>query len=440
MKKAFFRILIVCISILAVWSVYNRFNRSSLAPAEILGGVIRMENEGSDRLFYLTSQWETRETYSSSRVTSSKTTNSWLNVDLWEIDATTAQPLSRRRIKQAKVNADAKALGVEQGVLWARIPELVGIRLADGVIVADMEKIAARNPAIADLLPKPPETAFFLTASMQPLKFDPEAGLSVRLDDAREVRIDPISSEAFPYAAPQPESKPPTEPTSPALRRKLISPAYGTDWSAMVRGLAIPQNGGDKEWLGLLTEADLEMMQEIKAISWQMDFTKPQRSRLFRAKLSGLTGALGTGEGYQNPTLLTESPEFLMAGLLTQEVSDHRNPTALWQRGPDSVFVISLDRLGDAGRLALTRVSAENGAPVWSVVLPLAKLSAWIPGEHHALIMGPAPSEKRSPMAAENDNPVLHILSVDLKTGAFQSFNPDLHRDWQMEDSSKKSQ
>jgi len=171
-----------------------------------------------------------------------------------------------------------------------------------------------------------------------------------------------------------------------------------------------------------------------------MDFTKPQRSRLFRAKLSGLTGALGTGEGYQDPTLLPESPDFLMAGLLTQEVSDRRNPTAWWQRGPDSVFVISLDRLGDAGRLALARVSAENGAPVWSVVLPLAKLSAWIPGEHHVLIMGPAPSEKRSPMAAENDNPVLHILSVDLKTGAFQSFNPDLHRDWQMEESSKKSQ
>jgi hypothetical protein len=153
MKKAFFRILIVCITILAAWSVYNRFNRSSLAPAEILGGVIRMENEGSDRLYYLTSQWETRETYSSSRVTSSKTTNSSLNV-----------------------------------------------------------------------------------------------------------------------------------------------------------------------------------------------------------------------------------------------------------------------------------------------ALPLATLSAWIPGEHHALIMGPAPSEKRSPMAAENDNPVLHILSVDLKIGAFQSFNPDLHRDWQMEESSENSQ
>jgi len=439
MKKAFLRILLVCIAILGVWSVYNRFSQSSLAPAEILGGVIRTENVGGDRLYYLTSQWEKRVTFSSGRASSTSRTTSWLNVDFWEIDATTAQPVARRRIKRAEVNADAKSLGAEQGVLWARIPELVGIRLVDGVVVVNMEKIAARNPAIAGLLPKPPETVILLPEAMQPLKFSPEEGMIVRLDDARQVRIDPLSSEAILYTAPQQENKSPAEPTTPALRRKLILPADGTDWRAMVRGLEIPQNGGDRKWLGLLTAADLAKMQEIKAISWQMDFTQPQRSRLFRATLSGPSESLGTGESYENPTLLPESPDVLMAGLLAQEASDRRNLPAVWIPGPDSVLVISLDRLGADGRLQLARVSADNGAPIWSKALPLSKLSAWIPGEHHALLMGPAPSEKRSPMTAENENPVLHILSIDLKTGAFQSFNPDLHRDWQTEEVSNKS-
>jgi hypothetical protein len=439
MKKVFIPLLLIFAASIAVWAFYKQQSRLLLSTPEILGGVMRTEDAGVDRLYYLTSQWEKRSIFRSSRVTSSIKTINWLNVDLWEFDSTTAQPLSRRRIKREKVNADAKALGVEEGVLWARIPELVGIRLADGMIVVDREKITARNPALAGLLPRPPATAFFLTESMQPLKFDPGVGMIVRLDDAREVRIDPLTLEATPYVAQDPENKPSPEATAPSSRMKGISPSSGTDWYAMVRGLSVPQAGVTKEWIGLLTETDLKMMQETKLISWQMDFTKPQRSRLFRATLEGGDGKPGAAMWYHQPSVLPESPDFLMAGLLIEEASQSRNPTALWRREPDSVFVISSDRLGEEGRLQMARVSSEKGAPIWSATLPLSQLNAWIPGNSHALIMGPAPSEKRSPMAQENENPVMHLLSIDLLTGSWQSFNPDLHRDWPVEESSLKA-
>ena len=430
MKKALSQIVLIFIGIIAVWALFNRTSQPHFDPAEILGGVVRTENEGADRLYYLTSQWEKRSFFRSGRVTSSMKTTSWLNVDLWEFDANTAQPLSRRRIKQEKINADSKALGAEQGTLWARIPEMVGIRLADGAIVVNRETIAKRNPALADLLPKPSGTATFVMESMQPMKFDPERGMILRLDDAREVRIDPLTSAATPVTAQKLEDEKTLKSKTAATRMKVISPRSGTDWYAMVRGIPIPQNGGSKTWLGLLTESDLKNMQEHGNISWQMDFTKPQRSQLFRATLEGVEGSPGSAMWHRNPKVLPESPDFLMAGLLIEEAPDSHQPAALWRRDPESVFVISYDRLGDEGRLQLARVISETGAPVWSASLPLSELNAWIPGKRHALIMGPAPSAERSPMVGANENTVMHLLSIDLATGTWQSFNPDLHRDW----------
>ena len=435
MKKAFtvlFILLLVGVVLALKWTNFG--SQVFLSPPEIIGGVLRTEGESGGRLYYLTSQWEKRiSRIGGGRASSSVRTVGWVNIDLWELDAKTAQPLFRRRIKRAKVYGDAKAMGMEQGVLWARIPELVGIRLADGEIIADSARIEARNPALAGFMPKPPQAGIFLTESMQPLKFSPESGMIVRLDDARQVRIDPLTLEATPYVAPQESTMvaataPETFPPPP--RMAVIPLANGMDWYAMVRGLAMQGPDGGGEWLGLLAESDLEQMKERHAVSDQMDFSVPRRQRLYRAETKTLQEFLGPRVTYENPIVLPESPEFLMAGLLTEGPGGSRGQSAMWRRDPDSVFVLSRDRLGDEGRLQLARISGPKGAPVWSLALPLSNMSAWIPGERHALILGPDPSAPRSPMAEEGENPVSQILAIDLQTGALQTFNPDLHRDW----------
>ena len=436
MKKIFPLLLLVA-ALLGFWKWFRYEGRTILSSPDILGGVVMVENAGVKRLFYLTSQWEKRVTFTSGRASSTRRTTSKLNVDLWELDTITAQPVSRRRIKRADVGADSKALGVEQGMLWARIPELVGIRLADGVVVVNQEKIVARNPAIAGIFPKPPEAAIFLPSSMQPLRYEVESGMIVRLDDAREVRIDPLTLEATPMVEAKSDTEKSKGDAAAGMRLPVIPLSHGMEWNATVRGLSLPQTGANQQWLGLLTDLDLEMMREKKVISTQMDFTTPRRSRLYRATLQEVTGFFVTAIEHQNPTVLPDSPDFLMAGLLTQERSHSSKKSAFWGREPDSVLVLSLDRLGEEGRLQLARVSSEKGVPVWSVNLPLSGLSGWFPGEHHALLLGPAPSAERSPMAEENDNSMQHVLSVDLATGAMQAFNPDLHRDWPVEDLTK---
>jgi hypothetical protein len=410
-----------------------------LSPPEIRGGVVRVDDEHGDRVYYLTSQWEKRVSRAgSSRYGSNSKTTSWLHLDLWALDAESAQPVFRKRLKKDKVNGDLAAMGVEQGILWARIPELVGVRLADGVIVADPARIAARNPSIADMMPKPPELGIFLTDSMQPLKFDPAAGMIVRLDDARRVRIDPLTLEATPYDPPSEKERSAAEGTEPVekapVRKEVESISNGMDWYAMVRGIAIGRAESDMDWLGLLAESELEQAKTVKAVSQQMDFTQPRRHRLHRARLEAYKTDFGTSHAFVDPGPLPESPEFLMAGLLAAEAGSYQAQTALWRRDPDSVFVLFRDRLGEEGRLQLARVAGPAGKPVWSTALPLSNMSAWLPGETHGLMLGPDPSAPRSPMAEERENPVMQIVSIDLVTGALKTFNPDLHRDWPAED------
>ena len=437
MKKA----LSIFLTLLGIgfltWKWVDSGNRLQLSPPEILGGVVRTDDGTGGRLYYLTGQWEQRVfRIGGMRSSSSTKTVSWHNIDLWELDTATAQPLSRRRIKRDKVNGDFKAIGMEQGVLWARIPELVGIRLADGEIVVDRAKIEARNPGLAGLIPKQ-QPGTFLPDMMQPLKFDPQAGMTVRLDDARQVRIDPLTLGATPYVEPG-EQDPAPENANSVSRIKLNSLGTGMEWRAMVRGLAMPQTGGGGEWLGLLSESDLGNMKQYRTTGRGMDFSVPQRQRLYRAELKQMGESPDSNPSYENPSVLPESPEFLMAGLLIQGSGGGSPQSAMWRTDPDSVFVLSRDRLGDDGRLQLARISGPEGTPVWSVALPLSDMIAWLPGERHAVMFGPDPSAPKSAMTGENENPIMQVVSIDLTTGALNSFNPDLHRDWPIEETSAK--
>ncbi len=433
MKKSLSILIIVSVLAVITWRIISEGSGVYLGTPEILGGVVRSEDNHGERLYYLTSQWEKRTyTLGGGRSSYSTKTESWLNIDLWTLDAATAQPVSRKRIKREKVNADAKAMGLEQGVLWARIPELVGIRLSDGVVVADRGKIAAKNPALAGLLPSPPRVGIFLTDSMQPLKFDPQSGLVVRLDDARLVRIDPLTLEATQVSAETDKrsASATAEEAAEAKGTPMAGISNGMDWRAMVRGLTMVKPDGSGQWLGLLSDTDVETMRSIHSIGGQMDFSVPQRQKMFRAKLSQVKEFLGPRTEFAEPEVLPESPDFLMAGLLTEASGASSGQSALWMREPDSVFVLSRDRLGENGRLPLARITGPLGKPAWSTALPLSQMSVWVPSERFGLMLGPDASAARSPLAEEGENPIMQVVSINLETGEVRSFNPDLHRDW----------
>ncbi len=418
-----------------LWVMGMAKSKVTRTPPEILGGPVRITDDQGDRLYYLTSQWEKRITRAGgSRYSSNWRTTNWLFIDLWAINPTTAQPIFRKRLKKDKVNADSTAMGVEQGVLWARIPELIGIRLEDGAIVADSGKIEIRNPSLKGLMPNPAQGGTFLPEMMQPLKFDPDVGMVVRLDDARQVRIDPLTLEASPHVPLSEEEKSKANAAKGSDRAKVERMSNGMEWRAMARSVVTQGADKDMDWMGLLSETELKQALERKVAGSQMDFTVPMHHRLYRARLTPGDPVFGMALEFRDAEPLPEGPEFLMGGLLTQNAPAWGERPALWRREPDSVFVISRDRLGDEGRMQVARIADPAGRTVWSAPLPLSAMSGWLPGERHALMFGAAPSARRSPEAEENENPVMHIVSLDLETGEVKTFNPDEHRDWPAED------
>lgn len=438
------RIFRICIGILLAllviaFLVARIGGRYSLSPPDVRGGVVRLQDASGDRLYFLTTQWHQRKVSRYGRtITAQSRTISWLYTDLWVLDVATAQPVLRRRLKRAKVNPDSVAMGVDQGVLWARVPELIGIRLADGEIVADSVRIEARNPALAGLLPKPPESAIFLTQDMQPLKFIADVGLVILLADARRVHVDPLTLAATPYSAPDRRGAAIAAAAGqPGPRRiPLHGLSNGTDWRTLLRGLRLDSQSEVQPWMGLIADEELAdpatLGQHVIANWW--DYSKPQRQRLYRAELRPVENAYGKVLGMMPPVPLPDTPEFVMGGLLTEGESSWQTHPALRRRDPDSVFVLSRDRLGEGGHLQLARIAAPEGRVLWSGPLPLSDMSVWLPGERHALMVGPDSSAPRSAMAEENENPAMQIVSIDLVSGAVRNFSLDVHRDWPVDE------
>jgi hypothetical protein len=392
--------------------------------ANVAGGMVRVASAAGDRLVFITSQWERRRFASVGRSSSGRSVQH-LHLDFWAFDAATAQPTQRLRLGTGKELGDVATLGVDRGVLWARLPELIGVRLADGVVVADRERLAAANPALASWLPQP-QRQTFVTDQQQRLRFTPAHGLVILLDDGRRVQIDPLTLLARPL------NEGPGGNVQAAERLQPRSPMYGNQWNAMVRGLPLgarfgATSGSPTEWLGLVAEREVEAIKSSGYASPSPDFNQQDRFKLYRGLVKPERSFLGLSQKLKLVAPLAEAPEFLFAGLAVQ-APDADPPSAMWRRDPDSVYVFHRDRLGDEGRWLLSRVAGPAGRVVWQLALPLSNLGLWWPGARHAVLAGPWLKAPRSPMAEEREGPPLQIVSVDLESGAMASFNLDTGR------------
>jgi hypothetical protein len=423
--KTWLGVLLFVFAGVVVFLIGSSETRDLLSAPRILGGPVRVADESGDRVHFLTSQWEKRVLYVGGwRSSSNHRTISHLHVDLWSLDSANLQPIARHRLHSAKVNADASALGVEAGVMWARLPDLVAIRLSDGVVVADVARIEAANPPLAGLLPRPPEPGIFFTEQMQPIKFTAQQGLVVMLADARRVRIDPRSLLATPV-------EPPAQNTPADPRWRVIgSLANGMEWRALLRGHSINRTEAALDWLGLIAQEELAEAQRIGAVTEIPDYSRPTRYRLYRGVLRSEETFVGPRWRLKDLAPLPESPEFVMGGLLIGAEPSWGAQQAMWRRDPESVFVLARDRVDEAGTLFMTRIAGPAGKPVWNTALKLSYLSGWHPGETHAVMFGPYPGAERSPMAEPDEDPVTQVRSIDLRSGALSEFNLDLHRNW----------
>jgi hypothetical protein len=333
---------------------------------------------------------------------SRKVRRDYLHIDLWALDATGATVAWRKRLRsyegkqrEGRILPAFALLGADGGTLWINVEGPLGVALPEGRIVADGARIDALNPRLAGKrVDEPGYIAFGRN------------GLQLTLDDASQWRIDASDLLAAPRDTPV------HDPAG------IAGPAPLAATSAFqVRALPI-----GNRWLGVLTDKEAEHLRhppvvpgrdpgerpgvmqrflEENHVPVPLHDPLPQPYRLWGARMEQVSAAppdwpkdwpdrWGTRPQFSDYAVLPESPVFLRAGLLRP----HRDSEIpFWYRDPDSVLVLHTDKLGEAGRLHLTRIVGPRGSTVWHVPLPFTALDSVMHREADLVLWGHEPMQ-----------------------------------------------
>ncbi|MEO6383763.1 MAG: PA2928 family protein, partial [Thermomonas sp.] len=312
-------------------------------------------------------------------------------------------------------------LGVDGKTLWLTVDGPLGVSLADGSVVADGTRIDVKNPAMAG---KRVDELGYVAFGKH--------GLQVTLNDASQWRIDASDLGAAP------------RDISVRDPQGIVPPAaYARGASSTFLTRALPL--GDR-WLGLLTdqEADLyrhkpvipgrdpndrpgAMQQFLEAnhVPAPLQHPQPQSYRLWGAHVTQVSAAppgwssslpdnWGKRPEFSHYEPLPESPPFLRAGLLRENSQQEQ---AMWFRQPDSVLVLHSDKLGQEGRLQLSRISGPVGKPVWSIALPMDELQSVMRKNETLLLLGSEPPPAGADKKTVEQGAHLQVVRVDVPSG-----------------------
>ena len=371
--------------------------KRELQPALFQTPPLRTAQGGVDRAYLLSTQRET--VIRLSRLGLSPLRHEYLHIDLWAIDAATAKLAWRERLRtyegRERVSRNLSGfelLGVDGATLWLNIDGPLGVSLDDGRVLADGASIDRKNPSLAGM--RVDEHGYVAFG---------RHGLQVTLNDASQWRIDATDLTAA------------SRDTPVSHPDRIVGPAsYAPFASSTFQLRALPIG---ERWLGVLTDQEAEhlshrpvvpgrkaderpgaMQQFLDAnhVPPALNDPLPQPYRLWGARVKQVSAAppewpkefpddWGTRPQFSDYEVLPEAPAFLRAGLLRSH-RDARMP--LWYRDPDSVLVLHTDKLGEAGRLQLTRVSGPRGAIVWRAPLPFTSLESVMRGDAELLLWG----------------------------------------------------
>lgn len=399
-----------------------------LEPALFQTAPLRTAVGGKDQVYLVSTQSEA--VISFTRRPSRRVRRDYLHVDLWAIDATRATVAWRKRLRsyegkarEGRILPAFELLGVDGGTLWINVEGPLGVALPDGRIVADGVRIDTRNPQLAGKRVNEPGYIAF-----------GRNGLQLTLDDASQWRIDASDLLAAPRDTPV------RDPSG------IAGPAPRSATSAFqVRALPI-----GNRWLGVLTDKEADHLRHPPVIPGRdpgerpgvmqrfleenhvpapLHDPLPQPYRLWGARMEQVSAAppdwpkdwpdkWGTRPRFSDYALLPESPVFLRAGLLRP----HRDSDIpFWYREPDSVLVLHADRLGEAGRLHLTRVAGPRGSTVWQLPLPFTELDSVMHHDGDLVLLGHEPVP-----AGDGSDAIVHHKLVQLDVASGKTFVLDL--------------
>lgn len=357
----------------------------SITPAASFGPPVRSGN----RVYLLTGQWRSNWGGSSRRASNS---TSDLLVDFWSFDASTLQPVYRKRIQKVRDGAmyGRSILGIQNQTAWLLLPSgLHATNIQTGALRATPKDIEDKNPQLRGLLPT--EGRYY--------SFTKKAGMTVVAADASTWFIHPDTLQA----AKQPhqiENIPPPHYTPMAT------------YAFQERGYVLGSH-----WLGMLTATEAATFNRPRGIAG-LDHQTPRA--LYAADVTKAETFFGAEDRVGNLKALTQP--FLASGLLSLPLGS--GPNALvYRRDPDSVFILHKSRIDEEAVIQLARVTGPEGKVMWNVALPLSVLQSVLPGEESLVFYGrlftkadPNDRMRRDPMHTAREM----LITIDWKTGAHQ--------------------
>jgi hypothetical protein len=396
---------------------------STFEPPQVQGPVALVDDGGQPRAWVLTKQEESRQVGiggGSRHDTGSWRTDTFFHFRVEAFDPATARPLWHRRLltlgdfeaenaptsRVIGSSVDARLLGQDGKLVWLLIgAQPFAIDAHDGRAVLDADALQQRNPQLRGLLPTDAKNYGF------------DQGLVVLAADARRFVVRGAQAKAIAYEPPPPAAAP-EGPLRASGRRQVVPmrPPFG----APVR---TAQLGG--AWLGLYTDKeanDAGSDDSGEHLLWPytvLDEGSLARRGLWRATIATAQRFDDRYERLSDLTPVAAGPTFLRGRFLEAGGADE----ALQLAQPDSVLVMHVTRIDDAGHRTLTRLGADL-APLWTTELPLSDygnvvdpLRYWQVGEHLVLV-----GELRTRIdGVTHDAP--HLASVRLADGALQAWN-----------------
>ncbi len=347
-------------------ALFSSCNRSTFLPPEREGPPGLVEQEKQPRLWLMLKQEEQRSRHlGSSRFIGKWITEVFYHFDLQAHDPVTAERLWKKRLLTVKAEsggrtAQARIFGQEGEVVWLFLNDgPVAVSSRDGSQLADRATLEQRNPALHDLIPK--DLDFYAY----------DRGLVLIAADARRFRVRATDFVAEPYIAPNDDY----------FRNAQF---MATRWNGGYRtsDFLVRQMMLSDRWIGFFSEkeaADAGQDEFGDKIATGGPGSNPDRvfyessqaRRTFWTARIGKTKEFteGTHDRLFDVAPIPGAPEYLEAGLLIHQGTKQ----ALRLEDPAGFLVLHRTRLGEEGRLAITRLD-DNFKTQWTATLPLHEL------------------------------------------------------------------
>ena len=390
---------------LVLSGLFSSCSKSNFRPPEREGPPALVLQEKEPSLWLLLKQEEQRMRYigGGSRMIGKWVTEIYYHFTLQAHDPATAERLWKKPLLTVKEEfggrtAQARLLGQEREVIWMFLNDgPVAISSKDASQLADRRVIEERNPSLRDLIPK--DLDFYAY----------DGGLVIIAADARRYRIRASDYTAEPY----------TPPNDEYFRQVQF---MATRWNGgyHTKDFLVRQMMTEGRWLGFYSEKEAA---DAGRDEFGDHLAKPevvhdegsQARRTFWSARIGKTKEFteGTHDRLFDVTRVAGAPEFLEAGLLIRQGT--RQPLRL--QNPDGFLVLHRTRLGEEGRLAVTRLDT-NLKSQWTAILPYHDLHNRYESPGHLLLYGIVQQTEKGVTGTSE-----HLVALNLADGKTQSWN-----------------